>query len=104
MDKLKIDRSFLAQANVDMQHGSIVRTIIELAKGLKIDVVAEGIETQHQLAQLKNMKCKLGQGYLFAKPLDEKSVETLIIGEAAGIAGTGVFDVRQDMEKEAVSF
>ena len=80
VDKLKIDRSFLTQANMDIEHSGIVRTIIELAKGLKIDVVAEGIETQSQFAQLRSMKCKLGQGYLLAKPLDKRAAEHLIMG------------------------
>jgi EAL domain-containing protein (putative c-di-GMP-specific phosphodiesterase class I) len=86
VDKLKIDRSFLAQASVDIEQSSIVRTIIELAKGLEIDVVAEGIETQSQFAQLRNMKCKLGQGYLFARPLDERAAGNLIMGDTLSVS------------------
>jgi diguanylate cyclase (GGDEF)-like protein/PAS domain S-box-containing protein len=86
VDKLKIDRSFLAQASVDIEQSSIVRTIIELAKGLEIDVVAEGIETQSQFAQLRNMKCKLGQGYLFARPLDERAAGNLIMRDTLSVS------------------
>ena len=56
-----------------------MKSIIELAGKLEIEVVAEGIETEAQLTYLKNMKCQLGQGYLFARPLDVKSVEGLIM-------------------------
>jgi EAL domain-containing protein (putative c-di-GMP-specific phosphodiesterase class I) len=51
--------------------------------------VAEGIEDRNQYMQLKNMKCKLGQGYLFAKPLDETSASALIMeGLCGGRIGT----------------
>jgi EAL domain-containing protein (putative c-di-GMP-specific phosphodiesterase class I) len=57
----------------------IVRTIVTLAKNLGMDVVAEGIETGEQLAQLKALKCDYGQGYFFAKPLDASAAEDLLL-------------------------
>jgi diguanylate cyclase (GGDEF)-like protein/PAS domain S-box-containing protein len=76
--KLKIDRSFVtALAFNEEQHG-IVRTILDLAASMKMDVVAEGVETSEQLGRLKEMNCRLVQGYLFSKPLDVKSVEAYL--------------------------
>ena len=68
-DVLKIDRSFVSR----MTEGSdqplqIVRTIVELARVLGMDVVAEGIETQEQYALLRQLGCRFGQGFLFSVP------------------------------------
>ncbi len=76
--KLKIDRSFLEKMVSSAEHSGIVQTILDLAGRLKMDVVAEGIETEGQLAQLKLMKCKLGQGYLLARPMDEEAATSLV--------------------------
>jgi diguanylate cyclase (GGDEF)-like protein/PAS domain S-box-containing protein len=78
--KLKIDRSFLEKMAYSTEHSGIVQTILDLAGRLKMDMVAEGIETEGQLARLKEMKCKLGQGYLFARPLDEETTTSLVQG------------------------
>jgi diguanylate cyclase (GGDEF)-like protein/PAS domain S-box-containing protein len=66
---LKIDRSFVSRMTVNNENAEIVRTIIMLARSLKMDVVAEGVETAEQLAQLKALDCEYGQGYYFSKPL-----------------------------------
>ncbi len=68
-DVLKIDRSFVCRINQGDQALQIVRTIIELARVLGMDVVAEGIETCEQYRLLRQMGCRYGQGYLFAKPM-----------------------------------
>ena len=66
---LKIDRSFVSRMTGNNENAEIVRTIIMLARSLKMDVVAEGVETAEQLAQLKALDCEYGQGYYFSKPL-----------------------------------
>ncbi|MFT5720517.1 MAG: diguanylate cyclase (GGDEF)-like protein [Motiliproteus sp.] len=68
VDKLKIDRSFVVNIDNDRSDHKIVRAIIAMAHTLQIEVVAEGIETERQYELLKNAKCDVGQGYLFAKP------------------------------------
>ncbi len=79
---LKIDRSFITKIGANGENLEIVQAIIALAQSLNIDVIAEGVETVEQLAQLRAMKCKYGQGYFFSQPLDSNSIETLI---ASGI-------------------
>ncbi len=57
---------------------SIVRTIVQLAQNLDMKVVAEGIETREQLAELKSLKCDYGQGFLFGQPLEPQDAENLL--------------------------
>jgi diguanylate cyclase (GGDEF)-like protein/PAS domain S-box-containing protein len=67
-DILKIDRSFVGRLEQDASSAQIVETIILLAEKLRMDVVAEGIETAHQRDRLRTLGCRYGQGYLFAQP------------------------------------
>lgn len=78
-DTLKIDRSFVMGLGTQSENLHIVRAVITLAQTLGMDVIAEGIETEAQLQQLRALGCPHGQGYLFAKPLDLTSVETLLL-------------------------
>jgi EAL domain-containing protein (putative c-di-GMP-specific phosphodiesterase class I) len=77
-DVLKIDRSFVMRMSEGDQPLHIVRTIIELARVLGMDVVAEGIETCEQYRVLRKMGCRFGQGYLFARPLTAEAVTKLL--------------------------
>jgi EAL domain-containing protein (putative c-di-GMP-specific phosphodiesterase class I) len=78
IDTLKIDGSFINKIDVNVEKIEIVRTIVALAWNLGIDVVAEGVETNKQMHQVKSLKCDFGQGYFFSKPLDSKTAEALI--------------------------
>jgi EAL domain-containing protein (putative c-di-GMP-specific phosphodiesterase class I) len=73
VDAVKIDHSFTAKMLQEPEIASIVAAVIDLARSLKIDVVAEGIETEEQRAALARRGCTFGQGYLFgrAAPADE---------------------------------
>ena len=77
-DVLKIDRSFVGRMTQGDQPMQIVRTIIELARVMGMDVVAEGIETCEQYRMLKQLGCRFGQGYLFARPMDAEAVTHLL--------------------------
>lgn len=77
-DVLKIDRSFVGRITEGDQARQIVRTIIELARVLGMDVVAEGIETREQYTQLRQLGCRFGQGYLFAKPMTADATTKLL--------------------------
>jgi EAL domain-containing protein (putative c-di-GMP-specific phosphodiesterase class I) len=77
-DVLKIDRSFIGRMTEGEQPLQIVRTIIELARVLGMDVVAEGIETPEQYRLLRQLGCRFGQGFLFARPMTAENVTTLL--------------------------
>lgn len=78
VDSLKIDRSFVTGLGLTGEGTQIIRTILELAKNLKIDVVAEGTEQEGQIRQLADMGCHYAQGYYFSKPLAAPDVEVLL--------------------------
>jgi len=77
-DVLKIDRSFVGRMTKGEQPLQIVRTIIELARVLGMDVVAEGIETQEQYRLLRQLGCRFGQGFLFARPMSAEAVTQML--------------------------
>ncbi|OLE54564.1 MAG: hypothetical protein AUG51_07725 [Acidobacteria bacterium 13_1_20CM_3_53_8] len=79
VNTLKIDRSFISRMGAGDENTEIVRTIITLASNLGMKVIAEGVETQSQLAQLKEMKCDYGQGYLFSRPMHAEAAGLLIL-------------------------
>ncbi|MGH9586455.1 MAG: putative bifunctional diguanylate cyclase/phosphodiesterase [Acidobacteriaceae bacterium] len=78
-DTLKIDRSFVQEMESSSGSAEIIRTILDLAHSLKMDVVAEGIETEAQAIQLQSLGCKLGQGYYFAKPMAAEAVSAMLV-------------------------
>lgn len=82
LDSLKIDRSFIAQLAAG-QPGLVVRSIVALAQGLELQVVAEGIETTEQLALLRGLSCHYGQGYLLSRPLAPDDLEATLLKRGA---------------------
>ncbi|MFP5259171.1 MAG: EAL domain-containing protein, partial [Acidobacteriota bacterium] len=70
IDTLKVDRSFVSGME-EQGNRVIVRSVVSLAHNLGYDVVAEGIETASQLEDLAGLGCDLGQGFLYARPMDE---------------------------------
>jgi EAL domain-containing protein (putative c-di-GMP-specific phosphodiesterase class I) len=77
-DVLKIDRSFVGRMAECNQSLQIVRTIIDLARALGMDVLAEGIETPAQYRLLRDMGCRFGQGFLFARPMTAPDITQLL--------------------------
>jgi diguanylate cyclase (GGDEF)-like protein len=75
---LKIDRSFVADALSDAADAAIVRTIIDMAHTLSFTVVAEGVETEGQVAFLRQFGCDQGQGFLFARPMPPTALAALL--------------------------
>ncbi|MBW4537378.1 MAG: EAL domain-containing protein [Pleurocapsa minor HA4230-MV1] len=76
VDTLKIDRSFIQGMESDRHQLELVKTIIKLAEVFELDLIAEGIETQTQCAELIELQCKYGQGYLFSKPVNSAIAAT----------------------------
>jgi EAL domain-containing protein (putative c-di-GMP-specific phosphodiesterase class I) len=80
LDTLKIDRSFISGVSDTGEGMEIAQTIMPMAKNLRLDVIAEGVETIEQVALLKKLQCKYAQGYFFSKPLAAAEVVELLEG------------------------
>jgi diguanylate cyclase (GGDEF)-like protein len=78
VDVLKIDRSFVSGLAIEGDQSVLARAIVELGRALGLDVVAEGIERTDQATRLRELGCRLGQGYLFARPLAPDAVEAYL--------------------------
>jgi diguanylate cyclase (GGDEF)-like protein/PAS domain S-box-containing protein len=78
VDRLKVDQSFVRNLTSDASDGAIVRAIINLGHSLKLDVLAEGVETAEQLAQLTAERCDEIQGYYFSHPLPADEFRALL--------------------------
>jgi EAL domain-containing protein (putative c-di-GMP-specific phosphodiesterase class I) len=76
INTLKVDRSFVSGLNQSQKQ--IVQTIITLAHSLKMDAIAEGVETPEQLMFLKSLGCEAAQGYLFSPPVCCQEAELLL--------------------------
>ena len=79
VDTLKIDRTFVDGLGRDAQDAAIVLSVVALAHTLKLSVVAEGIETSAQQAELAMLGCDFGQGYLLGRPADVPRAETHLL-------------------------
>ena len=79
IDLLKIDREFIADINESAEVAAMAETIIDLTRILHVDPVAEGIETEEQLATLRRLGCTLGQGYLFMRPRNAAEIEAEVV-------------------------
>src|SRR3546814_4629748 len=79
MDEIKIDQSFVRGLPNDPGAVAIVRSLITLSRGLKLDVIAEGIETEEQRSALLKLGCRCGQGFLFSKALSFDDFEQCLV-------------------------
>jgi diguanylate cyclase (GGDEF)-like protein/PAS domain S-box-containing protein len=84
VDVLKIDRSFVSNVADDEQAASIVSAFLELARGLGMTTLAEGIETVEELEFLRERDCLLGQGFLFSKPVPPEEIIAYTYGGVPG--------------------
>jgi diguanylate cyclase (GGDEF)-like protein/PAS domain S-box-containing protein len=84
IDRLKIDRSFVRDIPGDADDVAIVEAIVSLSRTLGFRVIAEGVETEAQLAVLRGLGCEEGQGYLFSRPLPLLELQSLSRGDARG--------------------
>jgi EAL domain-containing protein (putative c-di-GMP-specific phosphodiesterase class I) len=75
---LKIDRTFVHRVQSDPEDAAVVRAIVTIAKTLRMNVVAEGIETVAQYEQLRALGCDRGQGHYFARPMTATAVSELL--------------------------
>lgn len=107
---LKIDRGFVSRLDIDERNSMIVRSVVALAHNLGLKVIAEGVETPHQLDYLKALKCEYGQGYLFspARPSEQATqfiVEWSGIGDARRmvLANLRAFELFQGLDEDILA-
>src|SRR5579884_2654843 len=86
IDAIKIDKSFVEGIAHGSEEAAVARAVIELGRTLNIDTVAEGVEGEQQLDELRNLRCDYGQGYHFSRPLPAAELEPLLLRESARVA------------------
>jgi len=79
IDSLKVDRSFVKLITETNQQHSVIDAILSLAKGLNLEVVAEGVEHAYQVIRLREFGCDYAQGYYFSRPLTREQVDQLLV-------------------------
>ncbi len=108
IDGLKVDRTFVAALGVNERSTAITTAVVRMAQALSLEVIAEGVETEDQASELREIGCELAQGFLFHRPADVEYVSSLLAAErglgsragarvalshlthAAGLAGTAL--------------
>ncbi len=83
IDKLKIDKSFVGNVLHNQDDASIVQAVIALGHNMNMQIIAEGVESEEQLAFLKQRRCDYGQGYFFSKPVAEHEMREIIATRSA---------------------
>ena len=81
-DKVKIDRAFVSEITRDRPSEHIIKAILAMCEGMDLAVIAEGIEEVEQAAKLIQLGCRLGQGYLYGKPIKASDTLRLIAANA----------------------
>ena len=88
IDVLKVDKSFIDDIACGTADANLARAIIEMAKTLNLDIVAEGIEQPSQVAELVRLRCLMGQGFHFAKALPASELSSYLRGQRGGRASS----------------
>jgi EAL domain-containing protein (putative c-di-GMP-specific phosphodiesterase class I) len=90
VDVVKIDQSFVRDLDTNSDHQALTRTMLALSVGLSMTAIAEGVETESELAELRALGCGFAQGYLFSYPIDGASIATMLAEQNAGRQPVGV--------------
>jgi diguanylate cyclase (GGDEF)-like protein len=83
VDALKIHESFVAGLGASTENASLLSALVELGHALGLDVIAEGVETEAQLEQLRELGCDAVQGYAIGRPVSEDELEAVLVAEVA---------------------
>jgi EAL domain-containing protein (putative c-di-GMP-specific phosphodiesterase class I) len=90
IDILKIDKSFVdGLGGTNLEESAVTRTIVSLAKTLRLETVAEGVERSEHVRELQSLNCDIGQGYFFARPLDAGALTSLMSQPDTPVAALG---------------
>ena len=87
IDTLKLDQSFVRDVTTDNRDAAIVSAVISLAHSLNLEVVAEGVETEEQLAFMRQQRCDRIQGFFFSAPMSTEELEPYLLERRARTAG-----------------
>ncbi|HEU4905895.1 MAG TPA: EAL domain-containing protein [Solirubrobacterales bacterium] len=90
-DALKIDRSFVEGLGIEQERTAIVEAVVGMARALSLDAIAEGVESEAQLSELRRLGCDFAQGHLFSRPLAPEKVTSLL--------REGAFDLLGDLAR-----
>jgi diguanylate cyclase (GGDEF)-like protein len=96
-DKVKIDRSFIAKAPASPTSQAIIKAVVQLGTALKLDIVAEGVETDQQKRMLSTYGCTHAQGYLLGRPMPAELVDGFLAERS-----TGVLDEKSDQTSRPI--
>lgn len=99
IDGLKVDRSFVASLGVDDRSTAITTAVVRMAQALSLEVVAEGVETEHQANALRGFGCELAQGFLFHRPMAAEAVTALLSAQRPPAARARSAVVRHGRER-----
>jgi EAL domain-containing protein (putative c-di-GMP-specific phosphodiesterase class I) len=90
IDILKIDKSFVdGLGGSNLEESAVTRTIVSLAKTLRLETIAEGVERSEHVRELQSLNCDIGQGYFFARPLDAGALTSLMSQPDTPVAALG---------------
>jgi len=78
IEYLKIDRSFISDLATNQKNKTLVKAIVQMAKGLELENVAEGVEDEKVVKILKDLNCEIGQGYYWSKPINVEEFESFV--------------------------
>jgi len=81
IDAIKIDRTFINKLTADGKNKEIIQSILSLATSLNFEVIAEGVEMNHQLVNMQNMQCQFGQGFLISVPMEPGAIDAWVQAE-----------------------
>lgn len=81
IDAIKIDRTFVYQSERHREYAAVIASVMMLARNLKLKVVAEGVETRDQLAQILAFDCDYAQGFCFSNPLEPEEARAMLYGD-----------------------
>jgi EAL domain-containing protein (putative c-di-GMP-specific phosphodiesterase class I) len=96
VNELKIDRAFVSGMEADKRNAAIVRSTIELGHNLGLTVVAEGVETEHELAQLRRFGCDVAQGFHLGRPMSAEALETWLAAASGRALGSRASALRSE--------
>jgi EAL domain-containing protein (putative c-di-GMP-specific phosphodiesterase class I) len=99
INTIKIDRTFIKNIAIDVNAEVIIKAIIAMAHSLKMEVVAEGVETEEQLAFLQSEKCDKIQGYLFSPPVPAEEFIKLLEKDKIGTSPINKHSTSKEIEE-----